>query len=126
MLALNQMSRLVTGCSVGRGGQYLLCHDTVFRLQVADNGGKVLGIIPAALIPREVSGGSVGEVVIVKDMHERKARMAAEADAFIALPGQGPVHTDSFKLKASVCMAPSAQTRRSSWVFLLGAAPLLL
>lgn len=58
------------------------------ELQVFENGGKVLGIIPGALIPREVSGGSVGDVVVVKDMHERKARMAKEADAFIAMPGR--------------------------------------
>lgn len=52
-----------------------------------DAGGYVLGIIPAALVPREVSGSSIGEVRIVSDMHERKAQMAAEAQAFIALPG---------------------------------------
>ncbi|KAE9446318.1 hypothetical protein C3L33_21783, partial [Rhododendron williamsianum] len=34
-----------------------------------------------------ISGESVGEVRIVSDMHERKAEMAREADAFIALPG---------------------------------------
>lgn len=34
-----------------------------------------------------MSGESVGEVRIVSDMHERKAAMAREAEAFIALPG---------------------------------------
>jgi predicted Rossmann-fold nucleotide-binding protein len=33
------------------------------------------------------SGHTVGEVLIVSDMHERKAEMARRADAFIALPG---------------------------------------
>lgn len=36
----------------------------------------------------QISGETVGEVQIVKDMHERKAVMAREADAFIALPGR--------------------------------------
>lgn len=49
--------------------------------------GSVIGVIPAALQPCEVSGLAVGEVFIVDDMHTRKAMMAAEADAFIALPG---------------------------------------
>jgi len=50
-------------------------------------GGSVLGVIPTALEPVEVSGGSVGEVMVVKDMHERKAAMAAASDAFVAMPG---------------------------------------
>lgn len=35
----------------------------------------------------QISGATVGDVRIVSDMHERKAEMAREADAFIALPG---------------------------------------
>jgi hypothetical protein len=35
----------------------------------------------------QISGHTVGEVLIVSDMHERKAEMARRADAFIALPG---------------------------------------
>ncbi|KAL5559460.1 hypothetical protein UlMin_035671 [Ulmus minor] len=56
--------------------------------QTVYNGGcHVLGIIPIALMPVEISGSAVGEVRTVLDMHERKAAMAREADAFIALPG---------------------------------------
>ncbi|XP_054798347.1 cytokinin riboside 5'-monophosphate phosphoribohydrolase LOG8-like [Prosopis cineraria] len=55
--------------------------------RVYDGGCRVLGIIPKALMPIEISGETVGEVRIVSDMHERKAAMAREADAFIALPG---------------------------------------
>ncbi|XP_022140757.1 cytokinin riboside 5'-monophosphate phosphoribohydrolase LOG8 isoform X1 [Momordica charantia] len=54
---------------------------------VYDGGCHVLGIIPKALMPHEISGQSVGEVRTVLDMHERKAAMARESDAFIALPG---------------------------------------
>ncbi|XP_019196845.1 PREDICTED: cytokinin riboside 5'-monophosphate phosphoribohydrolase LOG8-like [Ipomoea nil] len=55
--------------------------------RVFDGGCHVLGVMPKALVPVEISGGSVGDVRIVSDMHERKAEMAREADAFIALPG---------------------------------------
>lgn len=55
--------------------------------RVYDGGCHVLGVIPKALVPVEISGESVGEVKIVADMHERKAEMASEADAFVALPG---------------------------------------
>lgn len=55
--------------------------------RVYDGGCHVLGVIPKALMPLEISGETVGEVRTVSDMHERKAVMAREADAFIALPG---------------------------------------
>ncbi|KAL4358979.1 hypothetical protein AHAS_Ahas08G0031500 [Arachis hypogaea] len=55
--------------------------------RVYDGGCHVLGIIPKALMPLEISGETVGEVRIVSDMHERKAAMSQEADAFVALPG---------------------------------------
>ncbi|KAK8348740.1 hypothetical protein V6Z12_A06G099900 [Gossypium hirsutum] len=67
---------------------------------VYDGGCHVLGIIPKALMPleigwllmhsfwkRQISGETVGEVRTVLDMHERKAAMARESDAFVALPG---------------------------------------
>lgn len=55
--------------------------------KVYDGGCHVLGVIPKALMPLEISGQTVGEVRTVVDMHERKAVMAKESDAFIALPG---------------------------------------
>ncbi|GAY57524.1 hypothetical protein WN944_009120 [Citrus x changshan-huyou] len=67
------------GGSVGLMG---LVSQTIF-----DGGCHVLGVIPKALVPIEISGQTVGDVLIVSDMHERKAEMARRADAFIALPG---------------------------------------
>lgn len=67
------------GGSVGLMG---LISQTVY-----EGGCDVLGVIPTALMPLEISGPTVGEVKIVADMHERKAEMARQADAFIALPG---------------------------------------
>ncbi|KAK7401277.1 hypothetical protein VNO78_12635 [Psophocarpus tetragonolobus] len=56
--------------------------------QTVLNGGcHVLGVIPEALLPPEISGETFGEVKTVADMHERKSIMYEQADAFIALPG---------------------------------------
>ncbi|KAM1012339.1 hypothetical protein ACFX13_043210 [Malus domestica] len=54
---------------------------------VYDGGRHVLGVIPTTLMPREITGESVGEIRAVSSMHQRKAEMARQADAFIALPG---------------------------------------
>lgn len=54
---------------------------------VAGAGGNVTGVIPSALIPKELANAAIGELIVVNTMHERKARMAELADAFIALPG---------------------------------------
>ncbi|KAG0592209.1 hypothetical protein M758_1G188800 [Ceratodon purpureus] len=54
---------------------------------VKSGGGHVVGVIPKALIGAELTGSTVGELIAVTDMHQRKAEMARQADAFIALPG---------------------------------------
>lgn len=54
---------------------------------VEEHGGPVQGIIPAPLTGKEISGAPIGELEIVESMHERKARMAELADAFLTLPG---------------------------------------
>jgi uncharacterized protein (TIGR00730 family) len=50
-------------------------------------GGHVIGVIPHALVAREVAHKSLPDLRIVNSMHERKAMMAELSDAFIALPG---------------------------------------
>lgn len=50
-------------------------------------GGHVIGVIPQALVDREVAHQGLTELRIVRSMHERKALMADLADGFIALPG---------------------------------------
>lgn len=50
-------------------------------------GGRVIGVIPEALVAKEVAHGSLTDLRIVSSMHERKALMAQLSDAFIALPG---------------------------------------
>ena len=50
-------------------------------------GGEVIGVIPAALVAREIAHQGLTELRIVASMHERKATMADLSDGFIALPG---------------------------------------
>ena len=54
---------------------------------VLAHGGEVFGVIPKGLFTTEIGHPGLTELVEVGSMHERKALMAAEADAFIALPG---------------------------------------
>lgn len=50
-------------------------------------GGRVVGVMPKALIDKEIGHKNLSEQHIVSSMHERKALMADLSDGFIALPG---------------------------------------
>ncbi len=50
-------------------------------------GGKVHGVIPQSLEAKEVGHKGLTTKEVVATMHERKARMAALSDAFVAMPG---------------------------------------
>lgn len=50
-------------------------------------GAKVTGVIPQALMKKEVGHLDLTQLFVVKDMHERKAMMAELSDGFIAMPG---------------------------------------
>jgi len=52
-----------------------------------DAGGEVVGVIPQALVEREIAHPGLSDLRIVGSMHERKALMAELADGFVALPG---------------------------------------
>jgi hypothetical protein len=54
---------------------------------VLEGGGTVIGVIPERLVDLEVAHRGLTQLLVVKTMHERKAQMAAHADAFLALPG---------------------------------------
>src|SRR4051812_27984447 len=51
------------------------------------SGGQAIGVIPQALVDRELAHRQLTELRIVESMHDRKALMAALCDAFLALPG---------------------------------------
>lgn len=50
-------------------------------------GGRAIGVIPQFMVDNGWQDDSLSELVITKDMHERKATMASMADACVALPG---------------------------------------
>lgn len=50
-------------------------------------GGRVIGVIPQALVDKEHARHACDELHIVQTMHERKALMAERSDAFLAMPG---------------------------------------
>jgi uncharacterized protein (TIGR00730 family) len=52
-----------------------------------NEGGSVIGVIPKALIDRELAFEGLTDLRVVGSMHERKALMGELSDAFIALPG---------------------------------------
>ncbi len=54
---------------------------------VLDNGGEVTGVIPEFLTTRERMITRAQELLVTRDMHERKRKMFERADAFVALPG---------------------------------------
>ena len=55
--------------------------------ELLELGGKVYGVIPESLVEMEVAHQGLTELYVVKDMHERKAKMTDLADGFISLPG---------------------------------------
>ena len=78
-LARQQITLVYGGGRVGLMG---VVADAVMRA-----GGEVIGVIPKALMDTEVGHEHISRLLVVKDMHERKAMMSDYADAFIALPG---------------------------------------
>ncbi len=50
-------------------------------------GGEVIGVIPQALVDKELAHRGLTKLHVVETMHQRKALMADLADAFLALPG---------------------------------------
>lgn len=54
---------------------------------VLESGGAVIGVIPQALVDKELAQAGLTELHIVTTMHQRKALMADLADGFAALPG---------------------------------------
>jgi uncharacterized protein (TIGR00730 family) len=52
-----------------------------------ESGADVVGVIPQALVDREIAHTGLTDLRVVGSMHERKALMADLADGFVALPG---------------------------------------
>jgi uncharacterized protein (TIGR00730 family) len=72
------------GLVTGAGGTGLMGEaiDAVLR-----GGGEAIGVIPHALVLRELAHAGLRDLRVVRSMHERKAMMAELSDGFVALPG---------------------------------------
>ena len=79
ILAENGIGLVYGGGNVGIMGE--------LAKAVTDNGGQTTGIIPEFLLAREKALRGPHELIITRDMHERKRKMFDLADAFVALPG---------------------------------------
>jgi uncharacterized protein (TIGR00730 family) len=83
-----ELARLLAGSDIrivyggARAGLMGVLADTAM-----DAGGEVVGVMPQALIDREIAHRGLSDLRVVGSMHERKALMAELGDAFIALPG---------------------------------------
>ncbi len=86
--AARELARVMHARGVGLvfGGSHLglmgIVADSLLEL-----GGEVIGVIPGHMVEREIAHRGLTQLIIVDTMHERKAAMAAQADAFMALPG---------------------------------------
>jgi uncharacterized protein (TIGR00730 family) len=72
------------GLVYGGGGNGIM---GALAAAVLAHGGQVTGIIPEFLVAREHAEKDVHELIVTRDMHERKRKMFELADAFVALPG---------------------------------------
>src|SRR3989304_2173895 len=79
ILAENRISLVYGGGSRGLMGE--------LAMSVREHGGRVVGIIPDFLKVRERMYTGAQEMIVTRDMHERKQLMFERSDAFVALPG---------------------------------------
>ena len=79
LLARRQMGLVYGGGRVGLMG--------ALARAVHAHGGKVVGVIPDFLRAKEVAYEEADELIVTRDMRERKAIMESRSDAFVALPG---------------------------------------
>jgi uncharacterized protein (TIGR00730 family) len=109
---LNRVERICVFCGASPGArpEYAVAAEELARLLAADGlgvvyggggvglmgrladasleaGGEITGVIPRALVDKEIGHRDVADMRVVESMHERKALMAELADAFVALPG---------------------------------------
>ncbi len=61
-------------------------------------GGEVIGVIPGFMVEKELAHQGLTELLVVRDMHERKMRMHERSDAVIALPGGFGTMDELFEL----------------------------
>ena len=94
---------------------------TVLADAVLAAGGAAIGVIPRALVDREIAHPGLTELHVVGSMHERKQKMADLSDGFVALPGgfgtldetRGGAHMEATR-PARQAVRPARRRRLSS------------
>jgi hypothetical protein len=86
--AAAELGRALAGQGIGvvYGGAHVGLMGTIADAAL-EAGGEVVGVIPQALVDREIAHTGLSDLHVVGSMHERKAKMADLADGFVALPG---------------------------------------
>jgi len=74
------------GHTLVSGGGSVSCMGAV-AFAARKGGAYTIGVIPEALVAKEVADDAADELVVTRDMRERKGEMDRRADAFLALPG---------------------------------------
>ncbi len=90
ILAQNKIELVYGGSKVGLMGE--------LANQVLKNNGKVTGVMPKGLFPKEIVNRNLTRFIEVADMHERKKKMADLSDGFIALPGGIGTYEELFEI----------------------------
>ena len=81
------------GCAIGKKGVDLVYGGASIGLMgcvargVHEERGKVIGILPEFFHTKDIGYLDADELIVTKDMRERKAKMDERSDAFIVLPG---------------------------------------
>jgi cytokinin riboside 5'-monophosphate phosphoribohydrolase len=81
------------GMLIGKGGHTLINGGAnvglmeVVTIAAGKAGARTIGIIPEKMIGRSLASNNSHEVIITREMQDRKAKMRDISDAFIALPG---------------------------------------
>jgi uncharacterized protein (TIGR00730 family) len=86
--AAEELGRALAGQGIGLvyGGAQVGLMGTIADAAL-EAGGEAVGVIPQALVDREIAHTGLTDLHVVGSMHERKAKMAELSDGFIALPG---------------------------------------
>ncbi len=81
------------GASIARSGRTLVFGGVdvglmgVLAHAARSGGGRVVGVIPSLINDRGITFEEADELILTKDLRERKAVMESISDAFVALPG---------------------------------------
>ncbi|MEE3486527.1 MAG: TIGR00730 family Rossman fold protein [Bulleidia sp.] len=98
------------GSWIGKNGHTLVYGGSdsgtmgVLAKACAESNGKIIGIMPQFLIDRGRAWKDLENFIVVKDMDERKARLLAEGDAYIALPGGPGTLEEISEVISAVCL----------------------